>query len=700
MRALIFNSFVLALASCLLGMGAILLPQYTLSPRSVTHTIDRYGECLYVGQNWDCMRLPFHGPLEDTGAIGWVEIPSAQFAHDFGPLAHWNPFIGAGYPEFLNGHYRASAMSRLLLSAFPGDDGRDLNIFLRFLVWSWGFAFLVSLFGASRKTQFFAGLLSQLIPYVAIYLDHVFMDVDMLAPWLLVGLVLTTRTKAQPKLRKVLWGAAFLFGLWVGLQSFLQAQVIFLLIAGLLTLINLPATGVIGFVPALLLATGCITTMLPEVIKFLVYFPELISSRLPGSCYITAVSNAQVIVDGLWKGLYKNQDNAFIHASALGLPLFLLSIKNKDWRWLAFGGATTSALILFGLPGFLCKIQGLNGIYFFRHATPYVQSIFFSSIFIGFIHAKNLLTNSKIPQAKVLRPLLTILISLGVITFVKKGFVSELAFTSNKLVQLEHAKKPPENHFISMLNKISIEQNRRHISIDENLYPNWPAVFHIYDVRVLEAVYPKYSYELMSQLLTGWKSDSRDPLKPDRYVTALKPWDDSWQRFLTIFRISIISHKDNFRFLPSEGWLSQKNCNAFPRNTNMLIYDCPQVGAIDYFPAKILAVDPAEVIGKLNTLPLGELKDLAIISSEEPTKTNQEIEPGQGTIDLVEKTADIYSYELTVSKPGLFVISDTYFKGWTANINGQPAPIIRVNHAFKGVLVPAGKVHLKLSFIP
>ena len=40
--------------------------------------------------------------------------------------------------------------------------------------------------------------------------------------------------------------------------------------------------------------------------------------------------------------------------------------------------------------------------------------------------------------------------------------------------------------------------------------------------------------------------------------------------------------------------------------------------------------------------------------------------------------------------PGLVVLADLWDKGWRAYLNGERVPILRANHAVRGVLVPAG----------
>jgi len=49
---------------------------------------------------------------------------------------------------------------------------------------------------------------------------------------------------------------------------------------------------------------------------------------------------------------------------------------------------------------------------------------------------------------------------------------------------------------------------------------------------------------------------------------------------------------------------------------------------------------------------------------------------------------------------GLLVVADLWDKGWAATVNGQPAPILRTNHALRGVLLPAGKSQVIFQYTP
>ena len=58
------------------------------------------------------------------------------------------------------------------------------------------------------------------------------------------------------------------------------------------------------------------------------------------------------------------------------------------------------------------------------------------------------------------------------------------------------------------------------------------------------------------------------------------------------------------------------------------------------------------------------------------------------------------TFDLALQAPAIFVLSDTYYPGWRAYVDGVEQPIYRANHAFRAVFLPVGARHLEFVFRP
>jgi len=55
---------------------------------------------------------------------------------------------------------------------------------------------------------------------------------------------------------------------------------------------------------------------------------------------------------------------------------------------------------------------------------------------------------------------------------------------------------------------------------------------------------------------------------------------------------------------------------------------------------------------------------------------------------------------VTAPDTGILVLADSYDRGWTAAIDGQPAPVLRVNGMFRGVLLQGGEHTVEFAYNP
>lgn len=71
-----------------------------------------------------------------------------------------------------------------------------------------------------------------------------------------------------------------------------------------------------------------------------------------------------------------------------------------------------------------------------------------------------------------------------------------------------------------------------------------------------------------------------------------------------------------------------------------------------------------------------------------------------GTAEVVSEVPCRVTVSVTMRTPGLVVLADLWDQGWAATLNGQAVPILRVNHAIRGVELPAGQATLEFRYEP
>jgi hypothetical protein len=72
----------------------------------------------------------------------------------------------------------------------------------------------------------------------------------------------------------------------------------------------------------------------------------------------------------------------------------------------------------------------------------------------------------------------------------------------------------------------------------------------------------------------------------------------------------------------------------------------------------------------------------------------------RGSAEIVEEVPTRLTIRLDMQTPGLVVLSDLWYEGWHATLDGRPVPVWRVNHALRGVFVPAGRATLEMEYRP
>jgi uncharacterized membrane protein YfhO len=71
-----------------------------------------------------------------------------------------------------------------------------------------------------------------------------------------------------------------------------------------------------------------------------------------------------------------------------------------------------------------------------------------------------------------------------------------------------------------------------------------------------------------------------------------------------------------------------------------------------------------------------------------------------GTVEVESRTATDVHLWSNAEHDGFVVLTDTYYPGWRAYVDGKPATIYRANYMFRAVRVGAGRHHVRFHYEP
>jgi hypothetical protein len=137
------------------------------------------------------------------------------------------------------------------------------------------------------------------------------------------------------------------------------------------------------------------------------------------------------------------------------------------------------------------------------------------------------------------------------------------------------------------------------------------------------------------------------------------------------------------------------------------VYESPTAWPRAFFASRVEVYDqPAEFVQKIKT---GDGRPFAAaqrdVFAAEPALAALAREFADRTIVAATNyrlTENTTAFDIRASGPGVVVLSEAFWPGdFRAEVNGRRTPILRLNHAFKGVVVPgAGDYHVIFRYVP
>lgn len=233
----------------------------------------------------------------------------------------------------------------------------------------------------------------------------------------------------------------------------------------------------------------------------------------------------------------------------------------------------------------------------------------------------------------------------------------------------------------------------RVVGLGDNLFPGWSAVYDLEGLSGADALQNPYYRELIDAL------------------GLTRIWD--WRIYTTL--ATLAKEKPALDFLNVRYYLdlhsSQQQLGAIVTPVKMAdldIYRSETAWPRAFFTSGVLVYDKvAELAGQIHRSggrPFAAMAHADVLKSAEisalvvPTAAADHVLPA---VDY-RLTANSTEFTIEAPVPGIAVLHETWLpKNFVATVNGQSAPVLRVNHAFRGVPISApGTYRVKCTHEP
>ncbi len=134
-------------------------------------------------------------------------------------------------------------------------------------------------------------------------------------------------------------------------------------------------------------------------------------------------------------------------------------------------------------------------------------------------------------------------------------------------------------------------------------------------------------------------------------------------------------------FTSSQGWKVWERPTAFPRA--WVVHHVTVAGSPDEVTRMVLA-------------PAVNLRERVILNRQVPVDACTD----QGNVNLDLYKNQYLALTAELSCAGVLVLSDNWFPGWEATLDGRPVPILLANGALRAISVPAGRHRVEMRYRP
>ena len=261
---------------------------------------------------------------------------------------------------------------------------------------------------------------------------------------------------------------------------------------------------------------------------------------------------------------------------------------------------------------------------------------------------------------------------------------------------------PQEAWIARLTSLVKNPGNARIFSTNGLLFPDISGVYSLADLRVADAIYVERYYRYFQTFVSPntsffWLATGPAEGVPSIFNNPM--FDLMGARFLVQKRPFTNPDPDYRVVAHIDGVLIYENTAAFPR-----AFVVHQVHTVSNETASVAFLKRGSTRNPDHSVrPAMNPRTQAVVeTSALPRGTN---DPGCASASgdrtrVTHYDAASVTIDVDARCPGLVVLSDTYFPGWTATVNGHATDILPTDLAFRGIAVPAGHSTVELRYRP
>jgi len=225
--------------------------------------------------------------------------------------------------------------------------------------------------------------------------------------------------------------------------------------------------------------------------------------------------------------------------------------------------------------------------------------------------------------------------------------------------------------------------------------------YQYFDPNYYDPLYIRRYGELVSYVNTGdrVKGLSRSDVNVVADATVSAALAQRRERFWDMTATNALIRKKTDKAPCRSGFLSDtRSCATLWEDSNWLVTQRETALPRVYLVSHVAVPTGDEQMLSVLFSPDTDIRKTAFI--EDPRGSMPGYPEPAGDADIETYEASRVTITVRANKPAFLVLSDTYYPGWQARIDGEKAPVYRTNYTFRGVHVPQGTHTLEFTYEP